>query len=109
MSKWIRKGDKVVVLSGNEKGRVGTVLRRKADRAVVQGMNIRKRHAKRRSQVQTPTILEIEVPIHISNLALCDEEGKPVNVKVRTTEKSKELYYLEGKKEITLRTLKNNR
>jgi len=109
MSKWIKKGDKVVVIAGNDKGRTGTVLRRKEERVVVQGMNIRKKHAKRRSQVQTPTILEIEVPIHVSNVALCDDEGKAIDVQVREVNGVKELYYLQGKKEVSLRTLRKTR
>lgn len=106
MSKWIKKGDTVLVIAGNEKGRTGTVLRRKEDRVVIQGMNIRKKHAKRRSQTQTPTIIEMEMPIHISNVCLCDDEGKAIQVKVNRTKKEKELFYMKGEKKQTLRTLK---
>jgi large subunit ribosomal protein L24 len=107
MSKWIKKGDKVVVVSGNDKGRTGTILRKKGDRVVVQGINIRKKHAKRRAQAQTPTILEIEVPIHISNVQLCDENNKPIKLKVRSTDKGeKELFYLQDKKEVVFRAVK---
>jgi large subunit ribosomal protein L24 len=108
MSKWIKKGDKVLVLAGNEKGRTGNVLRRKGDKVVVQGMNIRKKHAKRRTQVQTPSIIEIETPIHISNLALCDDEGKRVRAKTHRTKKEKELFYMKGEKKVVLRTLKKS-
>lgn len=107
MSKWIKKGDKVVVISGNDKGRTGTVLRKQEDRVVIQGINIRKKHAKRRSEVQTPTILEIEVPVHISNVSLCDDQNKPIKLKIRNAEKGvKELYYLQDGKEVVFRTLK---
>lgn len=107
MSKWIKKGDKVVIIAGNDKGRTGVVLRKKGDRVAIQGVNIRKKHAKRRSEVQTPTILEIEVPVHVSNVRLCDENDKPIKLKVRSTEKgAKELFYLEGKKEVVFRALK---
>lgn len=105
---WIKKGDKVLVIAGNEKGRTGNVLRRKGDKVVVQGMNIRKKHAKRRAQVQTPSIIEIEMPIHISNLSLCDDDGKAINVKAHRTKKEKELFYMKGDKKVVLRTLKKS-
>ena len=106
MSKWIKKGDKVLVTAGNDRGRTGNVLRRKGDKVVVQGINIRKKHAKRRAQVQTPSIIEMEMPIHVSNLRLCDEDGKAIHVKTRQTKKEKELIYVKGDKEVVLRTLR---
>jgi len=109
MSKWIKKGDKVVILSGNDKGRTGNVLKVTDEKIAVQGINIRKKHAKRRSEAQTATILEREVPIHISNVCLCDEDGKAIKLKVRTTDKGgKELFYLRDKKEVVFRTLKKS-
>jgi large subunit ribosomal protein L24 len=106
MSKWIKKGDKVLVTAGNERGRTGNVLRRKGERVVIQGINIRKKHAKRRSQVQTASIIEMEMPIHVSNVRLCDDEGKIIRVKTRQTKKEKELFYMQGDKEVVLRTLR---
>ena len=108
MSKWIKKGDKVLVIAGNEKGRTGNVLRRKGDKVVVQGMNIRKKHAKRREKVQTPSIIEMEMPIHISNVCLCDDDGKRIEVKVHATKKEKDLFYMKGEKKVVLRTLKKS-
>ena len=108
MSKWIKKGDKVLVTAGNERGRTGTVLRRKGEKVVVQGMNIRKKHAKRRAKVQTPSIIEMEMPIHISNVCLCDDEGKRIKVKAHRTPKEKELFYLKGEKKVVLRALKKS-
>lgn len=106
MSKWIKKGDKVVVTAGNEKGRTGVVLRKKGDRVAIQGLNIRKKHVKRQEKAQRATIIEIEVPIHISNVSLCDEEEKPIKVLVRKNDKGvKELFYLKGKEEVVLRSL----
>ena len=109
MSKWIKKGDKVLVTAGNERGRSGTVLRRKGDAVVIQGMNIRKKHAKRRTQTQTPSIIEIEMPIHVSNVCLCDDDGKRVRVKARRTKKETELFYMQGEKEVVLRTLRKGK
>jgi large subunit ribosomal protein L24 len=106
MSKWIKKGDKVIVIAGNEKGKTGEVLVRKEDRVVIQGVNIRKKHVKRRTRTAHSEIMEIEAPLHISNVSLCNQEGSPIKVKVRFTEDgNKELYYLDGKKEVVHRKI----
>lgn len=108
MSKWIRKGDKVVVKSGNEKGRSGTVRSRKGDRVVIEGLNLRKKHVKPKSRV-AQGIVEIEVPIHVSNLSLSDESGKPVKVKVKMNkEGERQLVYLQGDKEVFYRNVKQS-
>lgn len=78
----IRKGDKVVVLTGKDKGRNGEVLRvmPKDDKAVVRGVNIVRRHQKQ-SQTQEGGIISKEAPIHLSNIALVDpKDGKPTRV-----------------------------
>lgn len=110
MSQWIRKGDKVVVLSGNEKGRTGTVLRKMADKVVIQGVNIRKKHARRQhKQAQTPTILEVETAIHLSNVALCGEDDRAIKAKTRLLPTGeKELYYMKDKKEVVLRVIRKS-
>ncbi len=81
----IRKGDKVVVLSGKDKGRTGEVLRvlPKDDKAVVRGINQVHRH-QRQTQSQEGGIITKEAPIHLSNLALVDpKDGKPTRVGFR--------------------------
>jgi large subunit ribosomal protein L24 len=108
MAQWIKKGDKVLVMTGNDSGRTGAVLRRKGDKVVVQGINIHKKHVKRQAKVQTPSIIEIEMPIHVSNVSLCDEDGKAINLKVKQTKKEKELVYLNGDKEVSYRTLRKS-
>lgn len=78
----IRKGDKVVVLTGKDKGRNGEVLRvmPKDDKAVVRGVNIIRRHQKQ-SQTQEGGIISKEAPIHLSNIALVDpKDGKPTRI-----------------------------
>ncbi len=78
----IRKGDKVVVLAGKDKGRSGEVLRvmPKDDKAVVRGVNLVRRHQKQ-TQSQEGGIISKEAPIHLSNLALADpKDGKPTRV-----------------------------
>ena len=82
----IKKGDKVVVLTGKDKGRSGEVLRMmpKDDKAVVRGINQVRRHQKQ-SQSQQGGIITKEAPIHVSNLALADpKDGKPTRVGFRT-------------------------
>ena len=81
----IRKGDKVVVLSGKDKGRTGEVLRvmPKDDKAVVRGINLVRRH-QRQTQSQEGGIITKEAPIHLSNIALVDpKDGKPTRVGFR--------------------------
>ena len=78
----IRKGDKVVVLSGKDKGRTGEVLsvQPKEDKALVRGVNMIRRHQKQ-SQSQQGGIITKEAPIHLSNLAIADpKDGKPTRV-----------------------------
>jgi large subunit ribosomal protein L24 len=78
----IRKGDKVVVLAGKDKGRTGEVLSvaPKDDKAIVRGVNLVRRHQKQ-SQSQEGGIITKEAPIHLSNIALADpKDGKPTRV-----------------------------
>jgi len=78
----IRKGDKVIVLAGKDKGRSGEVLsvQPKEDTALVRGVNLIRRHQKQ-SQSQEGGIITKEAPIHLSNIALADpKDGKPTRV-----------------------------
>ena len=82
MAAKIKKGDKVVVLAGRDKGRSGEVLQvlPKLDRAVVRGVNLVKRH-QRQTMRQEAGIFTKEATIHLSNLALADpKDGKPSRV-----------------------------
>lgn len=109
MSKWIKKGDTVVVISGNDKGKVGEVISRNKERVLVQGVNIRKKHAKRQTSAPGAGIIEIETPIHVSNVSLCNKENQPVKVKVRfAADGAKELFYLEQGKEVKFRQVKKH-
>ena len=78
----LKKGDKVVVLAGRDKGKRGEVLRvdRAEHRVLVQGVNVIKRH-QRQTPRQEGGIVEREAPIHISNVAIEDpKDGRPTRV-----------------------------
>jgi large subunit ribosomal protein L24 len=81
MAAKIRKGDKVVVLTGRDKGRAGEVfeVRPSEGRALVRGVNLVKRHQKQ-TQQQEGGIISKESPIHLSNIALVGKDGKPTRV-----------------------------
>ncbi|PJE35057.1 50S ribosomal protein L24 [Pseudooceanicola lipolyticus] len=84
MAAKLRKGDKVVVLAGKDKGKEGTVtsIDPKAGKAVVEGVNIAIR-ATRQSQTSQGGRLPKAMPIQLSNLALLDANGKPTRVGFR--------------------------
>ncbi|SSC64917.1 unnamed protein product [Ciceribacter selenitireducens ATCC BAA-1503] len=86
----IRKGDKVVVLTGKDKGRTGEVIQvmPKEDRAVVRGVNMVKRH-QRQTQTAEAGIINKEASIHLSNLAVADTDGKPTRVGFKVVEGKK--------------------
>ena len=81
MAAKLRKGDKVVVLAGKDKGKEGTItsVDPKAGKAVVEGINIAIR-ATRQSQTSQGGRIPKAMPIQLSNLALIDANGKPTRV-----------------------------
>lgn len=105
----IRTGDKVIAVAGNYRGQTGTVLKRMGDKAVVQGLNIRKKHVKRSNENQKGEIVELEKPIHLSNLRVCDALGKPLKLKVSQNEKGeRELSYTADGKNVVYRSIKKS-
>ncbi len=89
MAARIRKGDTVLVMTGSDKGKRGEVLRvhPKDERAVVQGVNVAKRHTKPRGMGQPGGIVEVEATIHLSNLKLVDPKtSQPTKVGFRVLE-----------------------
>jgi large subunit ribosomal protein L24 len=86
MAAKIKKGDKVVVLTGRDKGRSGEVIevRPAENRALVRGVNMVKRHQRQTPQ-QEGGIISKEAPVHLSNLAVADpRDGKPTRVGFKT-------------------------
>ena len=82
----IRKGDNVIVISGSDKGKKGSVLKvfPKEDRALIQGVNMVKRH-QRQTQTQAAGIVSKEAPIQLSNIAHVDPKtGKATRVGIKT-------------------------
>jgi large subunit ribosomal protein L24 len=96
----IRKGDKVVVLTGKDKSRTGNVMSvsPKDGKAIVQGINLVRRHTKQTPQNEGG-ILSKEAAIQLSNLSIIDKDGKPTRVgfimkdgkKVRVAKRSGEV------------------
>lgn len=106
-NKKIRKGDRVVAIAGNDKGLIGVVQSRKGDRIIVQGLNLRKKHVKKSQEAPKGRIIEIERPIHVSNLKLCVEGDKAVKLKVRVGEQgNREFVYKQDDQEIVYRLVK---
>ena len=91
----IRKGDKVVVLAGKDKGRTGEVLRviPAESRLLVQGVNVVKRHTRQRPG-ETGGIVEKEAPIHVSNVAHVDpKDGKATRVGFKIVEGNRKVRF----------------
>jgi large subunit ribosomal protein L24 len=94
MAAKIKKGDRVEVLTGRDKGKRGEVIAvmPTEKRALVQGVNVVKRHQKPQGMNQPGGIQEKEAPIHLSNLALLDpKSGKPARVGFRVLEDGKKV------------------
>jgi large subunit ribosomal protein L24 len=81
MAAKIRKGDKVIVLTGRDKGRTGEVFEVRPDehKALVRGINMVKRHQKQ-TQSQEGGIISKEMPIDLSNIAYVGKDGKPTRI-----------------------------
>ena len=93
----IKKGDSVFVISGKDKGKIGKVLKMliEKDKAIVQGVNIAKKHTKP-SQTNKGGIESIEMPIHISNLSFLDpKSNKGSRVGFRFLENGKKIRFLK--------------
>ena len=88
----IKKGDKVIVIAGKDKGKKGDVMQIITDenRAIVSGVNIAKRHTKAQG-ANEGGIINKTLPIHISNIALLDKDGKATRVGYKTLDGGKKV------------------
>lgn len=107
LSKWLKKDDRVIVIAGNDKGKTGLILSKMGTKVLVQGINVRKKHLKKREQNAKSEIIQIETPIDVSNLMACTSDGQPVKLRVKVgAEGSKELFYHLDGKDVIYRTIK---
>ena len=85
MAAKIKKGDRVVVLTGKDKGREGAVVKvfPKEERVLVQGLNLVQRHTRPSQGDPQGGIKNKEAPLHLSNVALVDSKGKATRVGFR--------------------------
>jgi large subunit ribosomal protein L24 len=98
----VKTGDTVLVISGNEKGKKGKILKMLTDkqRAIVEGLNIVKKHIKPSAQNPQGGIIKKEAGIHISNLMLIDPKtGEPTRTGRKLNEKGKLQRYSKKTKE----------
>lgn len=98
----IKKGDKVVVLTGKDRGKQGEILRMipSDEKAVVQGVNVVKRHT-RPTQTSPGGIVNKELPVHVSNLALLDpKSGKATKVGYKFLEDGKKVRVAKASGEV---------
>ncbi len=92
----IKKGDTVMVITGESKGQKGRVLRvdRNREKAIVEGLNLVSKHTKPNAKSPQGGIIRKEAPIHISNLMLIDpSSGKPTRIGRRLNSNNKLVRY----------------
>lgn len=102
MAAKIRKGDKVVLLAGKDKGKTGEVIEVQPteNRVKVRGVNLVKKH-QRQTQTQQGGIVEIEAALHVSNVAHIDPKtNKPTRVGFRTLEDGRKVRFAKGSGEV---------
>lgn len=94
----IKTGDNVIVISGREKGKRGKITKvfPDIDKVLVEGLNLKKKYQKNRDSKKENQVLDVEYPIHVSNVALVDEKsGKPSKIGIKVDEKGKKIRILK--------------
>ena len=99
----IQKNDNVLIIAGKDRGKKGKV--RKAmpdkDKVIVEGFNMIKRHSKTKGKTRQAGIIELEAPIHISNvMVICNKCNKPARIGYRSLEDGKKARYCRSCSEI---------
>jgi large subunit ribosomal protein L24 len=89
----IRKGDTVMVIAGDSRGQQGKVLRVDTDKykAIVEGVNMVSKHTKPNAKSPQGGIVKKEAPVHLSNLKIVDNSGKPTRIGRRLDPKTEKL------------------
>jgi large subunit ribosomal protein L24 len=98
----VKKGDMVMVIAGDDKGKKGRVLEvfNEKNRALVEGVNIVSRHTKPNAQNQQGGIIKKEAPVNISNLKVIDKSGTPTRIGRKTNDAGKLVRYSKKSGEI---------
>ncbi|NBV77447.1 50S ribosomal protein L24 [bacterium] len=81
----LKKGDKVIVIAGKDKGEKGTIARvmPKENKVLIDGVNVAKRHRRRTAQSKSGQIIDKAMPVHASNVMLVDPKGgKTTRIKI---------------------------
>ena len=84
----LKVGDKVIVITGKDKGKEGKIIAKKGDKVFVEGINMVKKHVKPRGMNEVGSIVDVEAPIHASNVKLNTKETKK-DAKVKETKSAK--------------------
>ena len=88
----LKKGDKVVVIAGSNKGKEGTITKVLDEKVIIEGVNLRKKHLKPKNNNGTGEIIEQKAPIHASNVMIIDPKTKkPTKIKKVIDEKGKKI------------------
>ena len=88
----LKTGDKVVVVAGSNKGKEGKITKILEDKVIIEGVNIVKKHLKPKNNNGNGEIVEVEAPIHVSNVMLVDPKTKkPTKVKIEKDSKGKKI------------------
>jgi len=97
----IVKGDHVIVISGKDKGKEGEVIRAipKDDKVVVTGVNTAKKHQKPQKQNQQAGIIDLDMPVHVSNVMLV-HKGKPTRVGYKIQDDGKKVRFAKSTGEV---------
>ena len=99
----IRKNDTVVIITGKDKGKKGKVRRvlPEKDQIMVEGVNMIKRHSRTRGAARQAGIIELEAPVHSSNVMIfCDKCGKPTRIGLHFLEDGRKVRFCCSCKEV---------
>ena len=99
---FVKKGDSVVVIAGTQKGKKGTVLSVDVEkqRAIVDGVNMVSKHTKPNTENPKGGIIKKEASIHVSNIMVCDKDGKAGRIGRKKDEQGKSIRYSKKSGEV---------